>query len=591
LKISVRRYGSILFQYLRPQAGRVALLSFLLLTAIFLKVANPQIIRVFLDAATSSAGQAGTPAGDDLARNLTFAALAFLAFAVVIQLLSVAATYVGENVGWRATNALRRDLMMYSLKLDMSFHNEKTPGDMIERVDSDVLDMAIFFSQFIIRILGNILLMAGILLALYLEDWRIGFAMTLYAIVSLWVFNKLRNIAVPHWKAARDSDSDLYGFLEEQLNGTEDIKASGGIPYVMRNLFRFGKDRLVKQRKAGLMNIYLIQVWIALYYIGRFVALIAGFFLFSNNLLTLGAAYLLIYYTDAIFRPLREITNEIQNLQKAGGSIGRIDELYRTESKIKDTGTQTLPDGALEVQFDQVQFSYNGTDKTLDNVDFTLQPGRVLGLLGRTGSGKTTITRLLFRLYDVNGGAIRLGGRDIRDVPIAELQHHIGMVTQEVQLFRASVRDNLTFFDDAIPDEQILAVIRDLELSDWFDGLPKGLDTILEGGSKGLSAGEAQLLAFTRVFLKNPGLVIMDEASSRLDPATEQKIERAVDKLLRNRTGIIVAHRLGTVQRADEIMILERGAIVEHGNYASLVSDPESRFASLLKTGLEEVSV
>jgi ATP-binding cassette subfamily B protein/ATP-binding cassette subfamily C protein len=567
------------------------LLTFLLLTAIFLKVANPQIIRLFLDAATTSAGKTGTPAGDLMAQNLSLAALAFLGFAVLIQIFSVAATYVGENVGWRATNALRRDLMTYSLKLDMSFHNEKTPGDMIERIDSDVLDMAIFFSQFIIRILGNILLMVGILVATYMEDWRIGLAMTGYAIVSLFVFNKLRNIAVPHWKGARDADSDLFGFLEEQLNGTEDIKASGGVPYVMRNLFRFGKDRLQKQRKAGLMNIYLIQVWITLYYIGRFIALIAGFFLFSNNILTLGTAYLLIYYTDAIFRPLREITNEIQNLQKAGGSIGRIDELYRTENKIKDNGTLHLPEGALEVQFDHVEFSYNGTDKTLEDVNFTLQPGRVLGLLGRTGSGKTTITRLLFRLYEINGGTIRLGGRAIHEVPIAELQHHIGMVTQEVQLFRATVRDNLTFFDDTISDDQILAVIRDLELSDWFDGLPKGLDTILEGGSKGLSAGEAQLLAFTRVFLKNPGLVIIDEASSRLDPATEQKIERAVDKLLQNRTGIIVAHRLGTVQRADDIMILERGKIVEHGNYASLVSDPESRFASLLKTGLEEVTV
>lgn len=589
MKVSTQRYGSILFQYLRPQAGRVAILAVLLISAIFLKVANPQIIRFFLDATTKA--NANAPGSDLVAQNLTLAALAFLVFALLIQIFSVAATYVGENVGWRATNALRRDLMLFALKLDMSFHNEKTPGDMIERNDSDVLDMAIFFSQFIVRILGNILLLFGILFALYVEDWRIGVALTLYSVLSLWCFNQLRNVAVPHWKAARDADSDMYGFLEEQLNGTEDIKSSGGIPYVMRNLFKFGQVRLVRQRKAGMMSILMVQTWIGLYYVGRTLALVVGFLLFSNNVITLGTAYLLVYYTDAIFRPLREITNEIQNLQKAGGSIGRIDELYRTESKIKDTGTGVLPDGALSVQFDQIAFSYNGKDKTLDDLNFTLQPGQVLGLLGRTGSGKTTITRLLFRLYEVTDGAIRLGGKEIHEVPVAELQHHIGMVTQEVQLFRATVRDNLTFFDETIPDERIIAVIRELELSDWFDGLPDGLDSMLEGGSKGLSAGEAQLLAFARVFLKNPGLVIMDEASSRLDPATEQKIERAIDKLLHNRTGIIVAHRLGTVQRADEIMILDNGRIQEHGTYQELVSDPDSQFSSLLRTGLEEVTV
>jgi ATP-binding cassette subfamily B protein/ATP-binding cassette subfamily C protein len=588
LKVSANRYGSILLQYLRPQAPRVALLAFFLITSIVLKVANPQIIRYFLDAAVGAGAGKGS---DQLAQNLTVAAVAFLGLALVIQCSSIAATWFGENVGWRATNALRRDLMQFSLHLDMSFHNEKTPGDMIERIDSDVLDMAIFFSQFIVRILGNILLLIGILVALYVEDWRFGLALTLYSILAMYCFNRLRDIAVPHWKASREANSQLYGFLEEQLNGTEDIKASGGVPYVMSNLFRLTRTRLKTDRKAGIMDVFLVQTWIALYYFGRFIALGVGFYLFTNKFITLGTAYLFIYYTDAIFRPLREITQEIQNLQKAGGSIGRIDELYRTENKIKDTGTQSIADGALNVNFDAVRFSYNGTDKTLDDLTFNLAPRRVLGLLGRTGSGKTTITRLLFRLYEVSEGAIRLNGTDIRDLPIAELQRHIGMVTQDVQLFRASVRDNLTFFDRSIPDERIMEVIHDLELGDWFNGLPDGLETLLEGGSKGLSAGEAQLLAFARIFLKDPGLVIMDEASSRLDPATEQRIERAIDKLLDGRTAIIVAHRLHTVQRADEIMILDGGRVAEYGDRVALVNDPQSRFAALLRTGLEEVTV
>ena len=162
-------------------------------------------------------------------------------------------------------------------------------------------------------------------------------------------------------------------------------------------------------------------------------------------------------------------------------------------------------------------------------------------------------------------------------------------MTQDVQVFRASVRDNLTFFDRTIPDDHILRVIEELELSDWFRALPNGLDSMLEAGERGLSAGEAQLLAFARVFLRDPGLVILDEASSRLDPATEQRIERAIDRLLRDRTAIIIAHRLGTVQRADDILILEQGRALEYGGRAALAADPSSRFHGLLQTGLEEM--
>jgi ATP-binding cassette subfamily B protein len=213
----------------------------------------------------------------------------------------------------------------------------------------------------------------------------------------------------------------------------------------------------------------------------------------------------------------------------------------------------------------------------------------VLGLLGRTGSGKTTLARLIFRLYDPASGCIEINGADIRNARLEALRRNIAIVTQDVQLFRASVRDNLTFFDRSISDEQILKTLEELELRDWLHALPQGLDTQLDTGSRSLSAGEAQLLAFTRVFLRNPGLVILDEASSRLDPATEQRLERAIDKLLKNRTAIIIAHRLGTVHRADEIMILDNGQVSEYGERRALSADPGSRFYQLLQTGLEEV--
>jgi len=337
----------------------------------------------------------------------------------------------------------------------------------------------------------------------------------------------------------------------------------------------------------------LVLTWIGTFTLGQIIALGLSYVLFRQGSLTIGTVYLVFFYTALIFRPLREITAQIQNLQKAAAGIERVEALSSQESKISDNPAPLpgLPSGPLAVEFERITFGYTAAEPVLRDVSFALEPGQVLGLLGRTGSGKTTLTRLLFRLYDPTGGQIRLGGRDIRAASLANLRQSVGMVTQDVQLFRATVRNNLTFFDRDIPDAEILAVIETLGLGDWLAGLPAGLDTELQTGGSNLSAGEAQLLAFTRVFLQNPGLVILDEASSRLDPVTEQLIERAVDRLLQNRTGLIVAHRLSTVERSDRIMILSQGRIQEFGDTRTLAADPTSRFYQLRQTGLAEVLV
>lgn len=224
----------------------------------------------------------------------------------------------------------------------------------------------------------------------------------------------------------------------------------------------------------------------------------------------------------------------------------------------------------------------------IQNLSFKVEPGEVLGLLGRTGSGKTTLTRLLFRLYDPARGTIRLGNKDLRQTRLADLRTTIGMVTQDVQLFHATVRDNLTFFDKSSDDERILQALDALGMRSWYESLPDGLDTMLAANGGGLSAGEAQLLAFARVFLKDPAVVILDEASSRLDPATERLLEQAIDRLLQGRTSIIIAHRLSTIQRADTLMVLEGGRVLEYGPRAQLAANSHSHFAHLLRTAHEE---
>ena len=609
MKLHFGQYGHLLITYLRPQRGRVAALAALLLSSIGLQIANPQLLRYFIDTAQNPQSEL---------RSLFVAAGLFIGIALATQLLSLGATYVSEIVAWSATNDLRSDLALHCLRLDMVFHKGRTPGELIERIDGDVTALANFFSQFVVRVLGNVILMLGVLIVLLIEDYRIGVVMTLLATVLFFALIGIQRLTVPFWSRARESSAALFGLIEERLSGTEDIRSSGAIDYTMNRLYERGRDRLIHERRAAVFGSLTWLTPLLFFAIAGALTYWLGYRFFTAGTMTLGTVYLIFFYTDALLRPVIQITRQIEDLQKAGAGIVRVRELYAISSSLAD-GATDLPAGSLAVGFDRVTFEYDDepvgskqlagsseliinddvlptadrrlpTASVLHDISFQIAAGRTLGILGRTGSGKTTLTRLLFRLYDVTDGAIRLGEADIRDLRFDSLRQRVGMVTQDVQLFHATVRENLTFFDPSIPDERILAVLEDLELLPWYQSLANGLDTVL-AGSGGLSAGEAQVLAFTRVFLRNPGLVILDEASSRLDPATEHLIERAVDRLLAERTGIIIAHRLATVLRADDILILEAGRIREYGEREALRNDPSSRFAELLRTGMEEVLV
>jgi ABC-type multidrug transport system fused ATPase/permease subunit len=632
MTIPLQQYWQLLVHYLKPQWRRSALLAGLIFGNLGLQLVNPQILSTFIDNI-----QSGAPPN-----SLMNAALLFLGLAVVQQIVAVGVTYVSENVGWTATNALRTDLVAHTLNLDLSFHKARTPGEMIERIDGDVTALSNFFSQFVIQIVGNILLILGVIILLFREDWRISLVIALFSATTLVVLIRLRNLAVPHWAAEREANAAFFGFLEERLAGTEDIRANGARTYVMRRFFMLMRDQLQKSLKAGWMINIVLNVTFILFALGTAGAFAVSTILFRRQMVTIGTVYLVYHYTKMLEAPLRTITYQLQQLQRAGASVGRVRQLLDLQSRLaipKDdepvartrTGRQPgvqLPTGALSVRFSNVSFGYDDrgglappttaprataeSDQTaaaaaspatvketvLHDVNFELAPGAVMGLLGRTGSGKSTLIRLLVRFYDPDTGTITLCGAtgdvdpgepiDLRTISLDELRRRVGVVTQEIQLFNASVRDNLTFFDPTIQDDAIVEVIEMLGMGPWLESLPQGLETVLDAGG-GLSAGEAQLLAFTRIFLQDPGLVILDEASSRLDPATEHLIERAIDRLLQGRTAIIIAHRLGTVQRADEILILESGRVLERGDRQALAQDRNSHFYQLLQTGLQEV--
>ena len=581
--IPVRAYFALLSDYLRPLRSRVAMLGLVLFGTIALQLVNPQLIKQFIDGALD-----GRPASD-----LIPIAVAFMAIAIVQQALAVWSTYLAESIGWTATNNLRSDLADHVVHLDMSFHKRHSAGELIERIDGDVTALSNFFSAMMIKVVGNGALVTGILVMLWMESWIVGLTVTVFTMLALGAMTGLHRAAVPRWRAVRATAAEAYGFVGEVVEGTEDITSNGAGPY-MEERFAGIHRRWLPQTIRGWMGwAWMWSTTIILYGLSTSIVFVLGSWLFGIGTLTIGSVYLVFHYVEMTRHPMEQIRSQMEDLQKAGAAIARVDELLTIETNLRPDGDTPIGNGALRVEFDDVTFSYDDGDAddeiVLHDVSFDVAGGRVVGLLGRTGSGKSTIARLVTRLYEPQEGSVKIGGVATWDADLGDLRRRVGMVTQDVQLFRASVRDNLTFFDDTIDEERILDAIHRLELDPWLASLPDGLDTLLESGSGGLSAGQAQLLAFTRIFLEDPGVVVLDEASSRLDPATEALIERAVDHLLKGRTGIVIAHRLGTVTRADDILILDGGRVVEFGERTVLASDPDSRFSHLLATGLEDL--
>lgn len=596
----LRRHVDLLKAYLGPQWVSVSFLLVLMLIGIGLSLLGPRILGVFIDAV-----QVGASTQD----LLTYAAI-FLGAAAVGQGVSLAVTYLSGTVGWRATNSLRADLTSHCMALDLAFHKAHTPGELIERIDGDVSMLAEFFSQMFVELVGNGLLGIGVLVALYIVDWRVGLVGSAYALGVFLAIRALRERATRAWKRNREGETSLFGFLSEYLYGMEDIRGNGAESFVLSQVRRLmeatatGRVRAVATRRVQSSLVALI------FAIAQVLALALSAWLLTRGASTIGTVFLTLSYVALLQQPVTRIQRQAGDLQRATAGIDRIHAMLDTQPSIVPGNqssrlSRALPREAASISFRGVSFRYRETPSpsapakdeaadtrwALQDISFALAPGRVLGLLGRTGSGKSTITRLLFRFYDPDEGIILLDGVDIRELGLDDLRHRIGLVTQDVQIFRATVRDNLTVFNREIPNSRLYAALEALGLAPWVASLPEGLDTQLQSGSEGLSAGEAQLLDLARVFLKDPDLIILDEASARIDPATEHLLDRAIAELLTGRTAIIIAHRLSTLGRVDDVLVLDHGRAIEFGEREQLAGDENSHFHRLLQTDLQEVLV
>ena len=576
-----RSRRAILAAYLRPHRTGVGLLALILLATIGVQVAAPIVAARFIDRVTG-----GAPPAD-----LIRLAILTIALALAGQVLVVAETWIAERVAWDATNALRIDLAVHLLRLDRAFHSAHTQGDLIECVDGDVGTLARFFSSFVVRVIGNALLIAVMLGVLWRIDWQIGLALTGFTALALVVMLRIRAHATPLWAADRQANADFFGFLGEYLAGLEDVRSSGARGFVLRRCTELMRGWLRITTRAQLWSYGMIASSQGIFTLGMAAALGIAALRYHDGALTLGGVFLVFRLTDMLRGPTEQLRDEVQDFQQADASLRRVQSLLAERPRIVDGPLASLPEGPLGVELDGVRFAYPGGPTVLHDLSLAIPAGRILGIVGRTGSGKTTLTSLIPRFHDPTAGTVRIGGVDIRELTLAGLRSRIGVVGQEVQILDATLRDNLTLFAPPSPelDARLRGILATLDLGTWLDGLQDGLETRLGAGGTGLSAGQMQVLACARILLRDPDIVILDEASSRLDPASERLLHRAFATLLEGRTALIVAHRLATLALADDILVLEGGRMVEHGPRASLAADAASRFAGLLRLDTQEV--
>ena len=575
-----RGHWRALVGLITPNVGTVAVMGLLLMLSGVLPLLGPILVAAFIDAAVDGSGT----------DRLTLLAAVYVGLAVVGQVLAVTVAWVATDLAWRVTNDLRSDLTGHVLNLDLAFHRHTSPGELVSRVDGDVTALSEFIARFLVKALAATVTLVGLIGVLLVQDWRVGLAFAVYLAVAMLAVYSLRDFAVEEAAGEQAAEGRMYGEIEERLAGADDLRSNGGGSHALAT-FQRASSRVL--RAALLRERQGVGLWVIsnfVFVVGGIAALILDAALLSRGSISLGTAYLIFQYTQIMRQPLERLADETERVQRAAGGMIRTLDLLQERSALSDEGTSTLPAGPLDLRITDLRFEYRDEEDpqpVIEGLTVELGAGRSIGVVGRTGSGKTTLARLVLRLVDPTSGTIELGGVALADVPLAELRNRCGVVSQDVHLFGASIRDNLTLFDHSIDDTALTGALAELGLTEWIASLPDGLDTVLGPEGSGVSAGEGQLIALTRLFLRDPDFVLLDEASSRIDPRTERRVIAAIDRLLDGRTAVVIAHRLSTIERLDEVLMLSAGRVVEHGETEALRADPFSRYARLLAVGTD----
>ena len=562
----VRRLG----RYLVRDRRRLLVALLLLLPLAFAGALQPVLLG---QAVSVLRGEPSLPFLSGLSLSESIRVIIGLYFVSVLLRLGLQGvqTFSIQAVGQRLTARIRDDLFEHALSLSLRFHDRMPVGKLLTRLTSDVDALAEVFGSGAVGVLNDLVSLLVLASTMLFIEWRLGllllFTQVPVTLAVLWLQRRYRKANY----RVREELSQLNADFQENLQGLEVVQMYGRETVNSARFLRTGMH--YRSAVNGTIffdsSISAFLEWVALAAIALVLAL--GGLMVTNGAMGLGTLTTFILASQRLFDPLRQLAERFTQIQGGLTAVERIGELMEEPLEIAEA-KGVLPHvsgGGGEVIFENVSFAYRPDDPILRNLSFRIAPGEHVALVGPTGSGKSTIIRLLCRLYEPQQGRILLDGRDIRTIPMADLRRELGVVLQDTFLFSGNVADNLRL-NASVSDRELAQVCAELGLNELLAKLPNGLETELRERGGNLSSGERQLLAVARVAIRKPTVLVMDEATAFMDPSTEATLQADLDRLLQKRTAIVIAHRLATVEASDRILVLRRGELIEQGTHREL---------------------
>ncbi|MCY9806214.1 ABC transporter ATP-binding protein [Lentilactobacillus senioris] len=503
--------------------------------------------------------------------------------AVVLGLLNYFSSYYMGVMSQSAITELRNDLYHDLLRQDTTFFESSKTGDLMVRLTSDINNLQSMISSNMLSMIGNLFTFVGVLIFIYIVNWQMALAVTVTFPLMFVIYRVFRDRIHKAYRAARLSQSKMSNQMQNTLTQIDLIKSYTNEDLAQES-FNEASDQnrrdMIKATQNGAIFSPLID---GVNYLQVAIILSLGAYFVMQGQLTVGALVAYLTYVAMLQSPIMAFTRLLNQIQQSLVSYGRINEITQVKPTILEPAHPVaFPKAPLAVELDHVNFSYLGNSDmpTIEDVSFDVPAGKTTALVGHSGSGKSTITKLIDRMYDINGGKITINGDNIADFRLEDLRRHIAIVSQDLFILDGTLRDNVVYAKQDATDEEVNRVIEMADLTNFVTGLPDGLATqVGERGVK-LSGGQKQRLSIARALLKNAPIVILDEATASLDNEAEKQIQHALDNLTETRTTIVIAHRLSTVYGADQIVVIDDGKVVEKGTHQSLL-DQNGAYAKL----------
>ena len=491
-------------------------------------------------------------------------------------------TYYANWLGQKVIKNLRVKVFDKILKFKMSFFDKNAVGRLVTRTVNDIETIASIFSQGLFMIIADILKMLTVLTVMTIINFELTIVVVSIFPILIYatrIFQKSMKVA---FENVRKEVANLNSFVQERISGVKIVQIFNREHLEIKNF----EEINIKHRDAWLRTVWINSIFFPIAEISTSICIgllvwWGGFNNLNGETISLGTLFLFISMSGLLFRPLRQIADRFNTLQMGMVSTERIFKILEDDLEITDNGNieKSLFDGLIE--FKNVSFSYIKNQIVIDDISFIINPGEKTAIVGPTGSGKTTITNLITKFYEIDSGTILIDRKNINEFKLESLRKKIGVILQDVFLFADTIYNNITLFNNEILIKDVEKAAKDLEIHDFIMSLPGGYDfNVSERGST-LSAGQKQLIAFLRVLVNNPDILILDEATSSIDSYSEDLIKNATNKITKGKTSIIIAHRLSTVESADKIIYMESGKILEYGNHKELLNIPKGKFKKL----------